>query len=482
MEHLVEFDYFDANEAIFLDGRSVAEELEPLPSNAWGRGVLIEPEQRKMGMHMPEPGRPYAFLEDGRENALIDSFVAFIRNDGAANLTARHYLYDIRKFERSLALGGKVLLSATSEDTSAYRRICLEGQLKYRLSRSSWSRTEAALGRFYQWAHETNRISNPPRCKFKRKGALKENTVRMVSLQNYLTFRNLGLLDQEKGACGLTPLRDAAYVELGFTTGMRQTERASLLLCELPLVDGAAFEGRRSFEFRVPETITKYCKARGVPLAKRVLAEFVYQYIREERTVLVDRWQKSGGAQHPSTLIGWLNASGRVVFVNHPSRPRFASELTITERRRLALLPYAHAPLALAEPAALWLNESGYPMAPEGWASMFRRACKRLKDRFKIGLKVTDHMLRHSFAVHWLSRLIKVNLARNGANRDALEDQTSAIYKKVVGDPLRRLQLWMGHASSLTTQIYLTYVDEAIEQIESGTELFDGALSFSDWP
>jgi site-specific recombinase XerD len=46
---------------------------------------------------------------------------------------------------------------------------------------------------------------------------------------------------------------------------------------------------------------------------------------------------------------------------------------------------------------------------------------------------------------------------------------------------LRQLQRWLGHASSLTTQIYLTYVDEAIEQIESATELFDEILSLSDW-
>jgi site-specific recombinase XerD len=90
-------------------------------------------------------------------------------------------------------------------------------------------------------------------------------------------------------------------------------------------------------------------------------------------------------------------------------------------------------------------------------------------------------MLRHSFAVHWLSRLIKVNLSANNRTVDALSDQTSAIYKKVVGDPLRQLQRWLGHASSLTTQIYLTYVDEAIEQIESATELFDEILSLSDW-
>jgi len=47
---------------------------------------------------------------------------------------------------------------------------------------------------------------------------------------------------------------------------------------------------------------------------------------------------------------------------------------------------------------------------------------------------------------------------------------------KIVGDPLRRVQRWLGHSSILTTQKYLTYLDEALELINEAAEDLDKRL------
>lgn len=47
---------------------------------------------------------------------------------------------------------------------------------------------------------------------------------------------------------------------------------------------------------------------------------------------------------------------------------------------------------------------------------------------------------------------------------------------KIVSDPLRRVQRWLGHSSIMTTQKYLTYVDEAFEIIDQAAEALDTRL------
>ena len=58
----------------------------------------------------------------------------------------------------------------------------------------------------------------------------------------------------------------------------------------------------------------------------------------------------------------------------------------------------------------------------------------------------------------------------------SLPDRTEEIYMKIVSDPLRRVQRWLGHSSIMTTQKYLTYVDEAFEIIDQAAEALDTRL------
>ena len=70
----------------------------------------------------------------------------------------------------------------------------------------------------------------------------------------------------------------------------------------------------------------------------------------------------------------------------------------------------------MAGPLALWLSTDGRPVAPATWQSVFARANARC-ERFEVGVSVTPHVLRHSFAVHMLGLLLRQTVAALGGIR-----------------------------------------------------------------
>ncbi len=123
------------------------------------------------------------------------------------------------------------------------------------------------------------------------------------------------------------------------------------------------------------------------------------------------------------------------------------------ERARLLVLGPDGIP---AGPAALWLADSGDPMRPAAWEAAFLRADARCRGR-GLDLHVTPHMLRHTFAVHMLSLLIQAQIGMVIAGRD----YHGAAYRRVIGDPLQKLQRLLGHSSVASTYIYLDSLEES---------------------
>jgi site-specific recombinase XerD len=82
--------------------------------------------------------------------------------------------------------------------------------------------------------------------------------------------------------------------------------------------------------------------------------------------------------------------------------------------------------------SSLFLTQQGVPFSPSGLYSIFQRASQ------KTGFHVTPHMLRHSFATHWLHSVPKTR------RRESL--------------------LWlrdvMGHSSFTTTERYLHFLEQ----------------------
>ncbi len=125
-------------------------------------------------------------------------------------------------------------------------------------------------------------------------------------------------------------------------------------------------------------------------------------------------------------------------------------------------------------PAMLWLTETGAVMTPWGWAAVFRRASKRCRS-FGIDIDVTPHMLRHSFAVHMLSMLIRAQLGMVMQDRSG-GAAGDAAYRRMIGDPLQKLQRLMGHASITSTHIYLSSLDESRALVDAAINDWADAL------
>ena len=118
----------------------------------------------------------------------------------------------------------------------------------------------------------------------------------------------------------------------------------------------------------------------------------------------------------------------------------------------------------------MWLTETGLPVTAATWESIFRRASLRCRDH-GIDIEVGPHSLRHTFAVHMLEMLIREQIgavldSRNGTTAAAGD----AAYRRMIGDPLQKLQRLMGHASLASTYIYL-------DSLEESRALVDGAIA-----
>jgi len=115
---------------------------------------------------------------------------------------------------------------------------------------------------------------------------------------------------------------------------------------------------------------------------------------------------------------------------------------------------------------ALWLTEGGLPMPMASWQAVFRRASARCRS-FGIDIDVTPHMLRHSFAVHMLTLLLREQI---GWMLEERAGRMSPAYRRLIGDPLLKLQRLMGHTRIESTYIYLDHLDDSQALVDAAVE------------
>ncbi len=89
----------------------------------------------------------------------------------------------------------------------------------------------------------------------------------------------------------------------------------------------------------------------------------------------------------------------------------------------------------------IFLNSKGSPVTSKSYYQAFRRVANRL------GLKVTPHMARHTFAANMESRL--ADMERRGASIN----------------PIKVIQHLLAHNSAETTELYLA----SVSSIDAGT-------------
>ncbi|WP_261563121.1 tyrosine-type recombinase/integrase [Frankia tisae] len=440
---------------------------------------------------VPE-GMPFVLGEDGSYDWVLNRFLRSLPTSGVRSAHSwRAYVLDVVTWARFLEeYRGRSVLEARREDLEAFYAARRLSPAPYRVSAATWDRLVAALEKFYRWALSTSLIERPlfgyerlqPSGEMAVVGAREKvsrpGDVRFLSLPRYVAFRDVGVRGwapgggEDAGFVGRCGGRNAVFADLCVTTGLRLEEANSLLACELPAVDTS--DGARSARFELAPLTTKGDRGRCIRIPHRVLRH-IRDYVEAERCVAVQRGAGRGAFAGPR----WIPVRAPDRRGGQMRRPggRWSAvvwaDLNPAERSRLVEVDEAGEPVG---PLALWLSERGAPMAASSWESVFDRASSRCR-RLGLDIEASPHTLRHSFAVHLLTELVRQQV---GSMRDGAADMRHNAYRRVMGDPLAHLQKIMGHVRITTTYIYLDSVGEAQELVDEAVKDLAEALGEAD--
>ena len=430
-------------------------------------------------------GMPFILGEDGRYLHDVNRFFRACPTIGVRSLNSlRSYGRDIVVWLRFLAerRGGKSVWSADREDIASFHRARRLSSPPHRISAASWNRSIAALDKFYRWGVEEKLIAKAPftyrqswarnlegrgiavEANMARERAARNGNMRFISLERYLVFRDVGLRGrlpdgrEDPSWRGRNGERNALFAELLITTGLRLQEASSLLGLELPSPDQLG--SIRSVPYRLAAATAKGSKGREIRLPTRLLAR-LQDYMEVERANCLTRYQDRQGCSRidDPLVVTEVNRHSIRLSSTNPSTPVAFEAIIPAERHRLVHF-------GTLEPLALWVTEGGLPMPMSAWEAIFRRASARCQS-FGIDIYVTPHMLRHSFAVHMLTLLLREQI---GWVLEEKAERMSPAYRRLVGDPLLKLQRLMGHSRLESTFIYLDHLDDSQALVDAAIE------------
>ncbi|MFG3467433.1 hypothetical protein ACGF5T_34350 [Streptomyces sp. NPDC047853] len=211
-------------------------------------------------------------------------------------------------------------------------------------------------------------------------------------------LRGLDLCGQEIGGWrGRNSQRDCAFADGLYGTGLRLSERASVLRLELPADD----ETRTYSTCRLSAACAKGGRGRRFWMPRSVLAD-VLAYEEGERAAAVRRAQRAARYDHLAglLLVERKTRNRRLEMRDRGDRRVAASLDSLDPGARRNLFRQAAAGL---EPLAVWLNEDGMPREAHGWQHTFDTSNERVARAGLTSLEANAHMLRHSFALRWYS-------------------------------------------------------------------------------
>lgn len=412
------------------------------------------------------PRMPFLIGDDGTYATDVNRWLRQLAATGARSPnTWLAYARDVSVWLRFLSSRGIGIWDAREDDVAAFHATRRLSSPDGRVSAPSWNRAVTALDRLYDWGASHGRIARSPfkhriirsstgvpiRVNQAKEKAARAADVRFLALDQYLAFREVGLRghrpDGSEDSTGrvVTGFRNALFADLLVTTGMRLAECGSLLVTETPDL-GSVPNGQKTVAFSLPPAICKGAKGRTVRFPLRLLRE-LHRYVDLDRSSALADWRPRPGVDY-IVVIAADGMGGKVR--GRRLRIKWA-DVEPTARRRI-LLDDGDG----LKPLSLWVGDrGGHPINPAYWTAVFDLASQRCQ-RLHIDLRVSPHMLRHTFAVHTLSHLVREAIA---LGRPTSTGQ--ATYQRVIADPLRTLQRLLGHADLATTHQYLRYTDDA---------------------
>lgn len=468
------------------------------PSHAPGAERLPKGALRAFaGLDVPAD-MPFFLDTDGSYPRLLNQFLRDLPVMGCpASNTWRAYALDLQGFLAHLAETGcpRGLLDVEFDDLRSYRDRRRNGT-PASVSATTWNRCLAALQKFFDWAVNRGHLERTP-FRYRRGvsrfgGFARINTlhetepggdeVKCVSHAEYRLFRSVGLrgttldgLTPDPSFSGRNVQRNVAIADLLLSTGMRVIEGVSILRSELPATPrGVAASG--AHRFRVASHTAKRMRSRTVLIPSRQLSALA-KYADEDRanTVVVNAER---GAYEPGRDWRLMrHCQGRKIrLLDAPgNRPEALDRMTPRLRRSLLVADDLGRPI---EPAALFLNEEGRPVTDEAVRATFARASQRCAALLGEDFDVSPHTLRHTFAVHMLSVLLREHMrVRDLATLRQRRDEVGIDrFRELAINPLRILMTLLGHKSVETTYGYLTHIVDVGDLAGSAALAFDAEL------
>lgn len=443
------------------------------------------------------PGLPILLHEDGTYDEELNRWLHTLPTVGCTSPhTWAAYARDVAMWVRFLAhyRPKTSWMQARLQDFQAFRTARLrpnEGSAREPITAASWNRQVTALESLYGWALDAGLISKLP---FKHKmrvgprgftfGPTKSNTLKSnhyreektprplyVRYDRFYHFREAGLRwvgedgEEDRPNAARHAHRNVVLADLLYMTGLRIQEGGSLLEWDIPTA--ATLNTLRTTgatAFTVAEGIAKGGKRRTITVGLLALRQ-VRNYVAVERENLLDRFTKSDGSYTliPDPLFVRRVDEGHYGILA-TGRVRSISRATPAERARMVEV----GPDGRQRPVALWIGDRGRPMRLKTWEDVFEDAEGRS------GVYVRPHMLRHTYAVNLLSRLV-------GATVRAVKEDEATDHGKVIrrlySEPLNEVRKQLGHASITQTYAYLDCLEEAQLYLNAAVAEMDELLA-----
>ncbi len=369
-------------------------------------------------------GLPFVLGRDGSYDHQLNRFLRSCPTMGVRSLNSiRAYARDIVVWMRFLEdrRDGKSLWSADRDDVAAFHEARRLSEPPFRISASSWNRMIAALDKLYRWAVDEKIVDAAP-----------------------FTYRQLWSRASTSGAV--------------MTVAVNCAKENGARNAELPELDTRHDSAARSLAFRLAAATAKGSRGRDIRIPIRLIRQ-LQGYTRIERENALARAPRSSRIPRMERSIQVAAHEHRALRLIDGDRTVRVSvdQLSPSERTRLV-------EATTGAPLALWLTEDGLPIPMASWEAVFVRASERCR-RFGISdMHVTPHMLRHSFAVHMLTLLLREQIGWVVSERS---QHLGSAYRRMVGDPLLKLQRLMGHSRIESTYIYLDHLADSQEIVDA---------------
>lgn len=338
------------------------------------------------------------------------------------------------------------------------------------VSGATWSKFGAAMSPLYAWAQGHSLVEYAPLDgsqsmgrfggRVSRSSDSVHNRDRWVTPSALRLYRDVAFLGRtpvlrdgvwragkENYTRSRTDKRNEAFLLLTYSTALRRQEIGSLLVTELPELEGD--------EASLARRVAKFGKQRAWSSLSGGL-DATWEYINTLRNAHVKKARaRNAYAAVPEAI--WIVEKrplpkGKVALVDLTGAEHDLQEIDAAKRSRL----YTTMRDGQPEPMSVWLTEGGFPLDHRTWNRIFTDANARFAQAMAVAgykgspLYLSPQSLRFSAALALLLALFRARDQRDG--RRAMSHDMS-----VYAQCFTIVQELLGHASRETTED--TYVD-----------------------